>query len=72
MRLIKKYSLPLWGVFFWGGLGWPALLVPLNPPPLESQLVHFHAKILKVRDWQPNLIVELASGNDVIFDFQRL
>jgi hypothetical protein len=70
MRLIKKYSLPLWGVFFWGVFfGWPALLVPLNPPPLESQLVHFHAKILKINDWQPNLIVELASGERRDFRF---
>lgn len=66
----KKYSLPLWLVSLWIiFFGWPALLVPLNPPPLESELTHFHAKILRVSDWQPNLTVILASGKQRDFRF---
>lgn len=38
-------------------------------PPLESELTHLHAKILRVSDWQPNLTVILASGKQRDFRF---
>ena len=40
----------------------PALLVKLNPPPSESGLSYFQAKILKVSEQPPNLVVETADG----------
>ncbi|MBN3758252.1 hypothetical protein G3N95_35435 [Paraburkholderia sp. Tr-20389] len=48
----------MWAVFF----GMPALLVNLNPPPPESELAHFHAKILRVSERPPNLVVETDKG----------
>jgi hypothetical protein len=70
MRLIKKYSLPLWGMILWIiFFGWPELLVQLNPPPLESELTHFQAKIFKASDWQPNLIGVLPAGEQHAFRF---
>ncbi|WP_413216007.1 hypothetical protein [Paraburkholderia kururiensis] len=41
----------------------PALLVKLNPPPAESELIHFHAKILRVSERPPNLVVRTDAGD---------
>lgn len=49
----------MWVVVF----GIPALLVKLNPAPAEAELVHFHAKILRVSETPPNLIVETTNGD---------
>jgi hypothetical protein len=63
MKFIKKYFNVLWGVLIWAILiGTPALLVKLNPPPPEAELVHFHAKIFRVSETPPNLVVETANG----------
>ena len=48
----------MWTVIF----GVPSLLVKLNPPPNEVELMHFRAKILYVSERPPNLIVATADG----------
>jgi hypothetical protein len=63
MRFIKKYFNVLLTIFMWVVVfGIPALLVKLNPPPAEAELVHFHAKILRVSETSPNLVVETTNG----------
>jgi hypothetical protein len=63
MKFIKKYFNPMWMIFLWVVVfGMPALLVKLNPMPREAELMHFHAKILRISERPPNLVVETASG----------
>src|ERR1700744_4588208 len=63
MKFLKKYFNPIWMIVAWAVIcGMPALLVKVNPPPHEAELMHFHAKILRVSERSPNLVVETASG----------
>lgn len=61
--MLRKYSNAVWALLAWAVVfGMPALLVKLNPPPAESELIHFHAKILRVSERPPNLVVRTDAG----------
>ncbi|WP_321955759.1 hypothetical protein [Paraburkholderia bannensis] len=67
---MSKYLQAAW-IALIGGLvfGYPALLVKLNPPPTETKLIHFHAKILSVSERSPNLIVRNDAGETLELRF---
>src|ERR1700743_2345450 len=63
MKFTKKHLTPLWGILMWTVIfGFLSLMVKLNPPPPEAELVHFHAKIPRVSGRPPNLVAELIGG----------
>ena len=70
MQFVKKYFNVLLTILMWIIVfGIPALLVKLNPPPAEAELAHFHAKILRVSEAPPNLVVETANGEHLRLRF---
>lgn len=59
----KEYLFVVWMVFLWVAIGGvPALQNRLNPPPLESELTHFSAKIISAEDGVWNLKIITKDG----------
>ncbi|WP_321955762.1 hypothetical protein [Paraburkholderia bannensis] len=67
---MSKYINATWGILITIILvGYPALLVKLNPPPIESELIHFHVKILSVSERSPNLVAITNDGENLSLRF---